>query len=75
MLALNCLYSGGVSGWAGGWDTLYWRVETTVTGAERGGREREADRGRGDADGRKEGKGPQTKENRKEKNVRIMKSN
>lgn len=58
----------------GGVDTLYWRVETTVTGrerkTERGERERGGGRG-GDAD---EG-GQQTKENRKEINVRRMKSN
>lgn len=35
MLALYCLYSGGVSGWVGGLETLYWRVETTVMGRER----------------------------------------
>lgn len=70
MLALYCLYSGGVSGWVGGLETLYWRVETTVTGRER--RTERGERGRGDAD---EG-GQQTKENRKkEKNVRRMKSN
>lgn len=54
-------------------DTLYWRVETTVTGRERKTErgERERRRKRGDAD---EG-GQQTKENRKEINVRRMKSN
>lgn len=67
MLALNCLYSGGVSGWAGGWDTLYWRVETTATGRER---ERQTEEEEMQTEG-----GQQTKENRKEKNVRIMKSN
>lgn len=35
MLALYCLYSGGVSGWVGGVETLYWRVETTAMGRER----------------------------------------
>ena len=52
MLALYCLYSGGVSGWMGGVETLYWRVETTVTGKDRE-RKTERDRGetgRGDAD-------------------------
>lgn len=58
MLALYCLYSGGVSGWVGGVDTLYCRVETTVM-AERG---RQGGRRERDADG-----GQQTKENRKEK--------
>lgn len=73
MLALYCLYSGGVSGWVGGVETLYWRVETTVTG-----RERKTERGqkeRGDAYEEEDEGGQQTKEKRKEKNVRRMKSN
>lgn len=60
MLALYCLYSGGVSGWAGGAHTLYWRVETTVRGRGVGGR-------RGDTEGDADKAGRQTKENRKEK--------
>lgn len=65
MLALYCLYSGGVSGWVGGVETLYWRVETTAMGREiktAGG-----EKGRGDADGEEDEGGQQTKENRKEK--------
>lgn len=76
MLALYCLYSGGVSGWVGGVETLYWRVETTVTGKERERQKEGGEReGRGDADEEEDEGGQQTKENRKEKNVRRMKSN
>ena len=72
VLALYCLYSGGVSGWVGGVEALYWRVETTAMGRERE-RDREGgETGRGDADEEEDGrratnKGKQKREKR-EKN-------
>lgn len=62
MLALYCLYSGGVSGWGGFEETLYWRVETTVTGKERG-----TERGEG-------GEEMQTKEGNKQRKTEKRKT-